>query len=642
MKLTTLSRLFLLAGILILFFFFFGFYVISSIYKITDFNNLSYLVDRTKSYVNKTRIAKEEFLGNAYTDTLFAARGSNSSFLDFNTSMDTLFQTGERVRNNDLVISYSRQPAIDTILSQLKVYREKFTVTAALVQEKGFKNLGVEGKMREAIHFIEEADLPVDEAGLLTLRRHEKDFLLRKDPQYVRRFDADYLKFKARIEDIETQDQVLKTQVLQALETYRQNFARIVRIENQIGLTPQTGLRQEMTMLYAEIERRLDFLNSRVRIATEQATFLITTTLTVLFLALIITAIVTLRWLLLSIAKPVAQVREASASIADGDLSVSVENLKSSRLLKQLILSFDKIVLKFRLVMQQIEQISTRKIREELPLHDEKDEITRSLNQIIRELRAIDAEEEKRKWYNEGLAKFAELLRVDLIGGEDLYDKIVKGFAYQLHANQAALFVAEAENTTDPYLEMRACYAYDRKKFLEKRIQPGEGLAGTAWRERDTILLTEIPNDYVAINSGLGGSNPNCILIVPLIINDQVMGVIEMASFHVFEDYEIKLVEAVAENVASFIQNRKVNEQTHALLENSELLAQQLREQEEELRQNMEEMQATQEEMKRNEIELQDQIATLLEENVMLKQSNMNYSIKAPESRWKGSKNREN
>ena len=90
---------------------------------------------------------------------------------------------------------------------------------------------------------------------------------------------------------------------------------------------------------------------------------------------------------------------------------------------------------------------------------------------------------------------------------------------------------------------MTACYAYDRKKFTDKRIEWGDGLIGTCAQEKGTIHLTNLPDNYVSITSGLGKATPKSLLIVPLIINEQVHGVIELASFNTFEKFEVDFVE---------------------------------------------------------------------------------------------------
>ena len=167
------------------------------------------------------------------------------------------------------------------------------------------------------------------------------------------------------------------------------------------------------------------------------------------------------------------------------------------------------------------------------------------------------------------------------------------------------------EEGNETVLELTACYAYERKKFLEKIIREGEGLLGQCLLEKDTIYLTEVPNDYIQITSGTGGANPNCIVIQPLIVNDEMVGVIELASFKVMDKFEMEFIKKLAENIAGVISNVKVNERTVHLLDEARTAQESMRSQEEELRQNLEELTATQEEMFRKEQEYLSRIKEL-------------------------------
>ena len=152
-------------------------------------------------------------------------------------------------------------------------------------------------------------------------------------------------------------------------------------------------------------------------------------------------------------------------------------------------------------------------------------------------------------------------------------------------------------------LELKACYAYERKKYIEKRIEIGMGLLGQCYLEGATVFMTSVPDNYLQITSGLGQANPKCLILVPLKMNDVTHGVLEVASFHVLEKYQIEFFEKIAESIASSISGVRINERTKQLLADSQSQSEMLRSQEEEMRQNLEEMQATQEEMNRKEQE---------------------------------------
>ena len=228
-----------------------------------------------------------------------------------------------------------------------------------------------------------------------------------------------------------------------------------------------------------------------------------------------------------------------------------------------------------------------------------------SMNSLKKSLMIQREEEEKRKdeaeirnWSTHGIAIFNDILRMDNNNLEKLAFNITQNIIQYLSANQGGLFLIEEEEGTK-YLNLVASYAYDRQKFLKKKIAIGEGLAGTCVLEKKTILLNKIPDNYLAITSGLGGSKPGCLLIVPLKKEEDVLGVLEVASFNDFKPHEVEFVEKVAESIASALITVRLHLQTSEYLERFQQQAEEMKSQDEELRQSIEELQATHETMER-------------------------------------------
>lgn len=214
-------------------------------------------------------------------------------------------------------------------------------------------------------------------------------------------------------------------------------------------------------------------------------------------------------------------------------------------------------------------------------------------NREMERQRRLD--EKQRNWISEGLAEFGDILRTHSLELESMTYAVITGMVRYLDANQGAIFLAREEENKK-YLEMAACHAYDRKKFPDQRILWGDGLIGAAAMEKKGYYTDKIQDGYLSITSGLGKANPRYLLIEPLIWNNIVYGIIEIASFKPLEDFKIQFIERVAENIATTINTMQSNLQTEQLLEETRAQANQLAQQEEQVRQNMDALKIAQEE----------------------------------------------
>lgn len=221
-------------------------------------------------------------------------------------------------------------------------------------------------------------------------------------------------------------------------------------------------------------------------------------------------------------------------------------------------------------------------------------------------------ENKQQIWYSEGLGKIGEILRQNGGSVDNMSSATIKYIIDYIGANQGGIFTINDDDDTDIYYELSAAVAYSRDKIADKKVRVGEGLVGRCIFEKLPILLTEIPQNYIKITSGLGTLNPNCILIVPILLNNVVYGVIELASFNKFEKFQIEFVEKISDGIASAIANLKTTQNTTLLLKQSQSQSEMLASQEEEMRQNLEELQATQEEQQRLHEE-----STKNEENIL-------------------------
>jgi methyl-accepting chemotaxis protein len=315
------------------------------------------------------------------------------------------------------------------------------------------------------------------------------------------------------------------------------------------------------------------------------------------------------------IEKVTTQLNKLSRGSIEDDMKLSLQTGDEiEEMAKALNTSIDELNKKNKFA----QMLGEGDLEHDFELSTEEDQLGHSLIEMRDSLKKAREEEEKRKiedekrrWVNEGLAKFGDILRQNNDDLSELAYSIIKNLVEYLEANQGGLFILNDEDENDVVYELKAAYAYNRKKYLQKQIRPGEGLLGNCALEKKTIYMTDIPENYINITSGLGDANPRSLLIVPLKTEEEVLGVVEIASFNEIEKHQIEFVEKVAESIASTISSVRTNLKTSELLEKSQQQAEEMSAQEEEMRQNMEELQATQEESARREQEFTNVIEAI-------------------------------
>ncbi len=275
-----------------------------------------------------------------------------------------------------------------------------------------------------------------------------------------------------------------------------------------------------------------------------------------------------------------------------------------ARSFNQLIGSLDKIA-------NFSDQIAQENFNFNYELLSDKDKIGLSLLNMKKSLLKAREAEQKRKiieeqenWKAQGIAKFSDILRSYSQNLNQLSNHFIIELVNYLAIVQGGLFIINEEDEEEIHYELMAAVAYNRTKKLEKKFRIGESLIGRCAYEKLPVYLTEIPDNYVTVTSGLGNSNPKSIALIPAIMENKVMGVIELISFKAFEPFQLDFISKIGENLASTISMVRINEKTQKLLHETQIQKDELAAQEEEMRQNLEELQATQEEMKRKEMEL--------------------------------------
>jgi len=216
---------------------------------------------------------------------------------------------------------------------------------------------------------------------------------------------------------------------------------------------------------------------------------------------------------------------------------------------------------------------------------------------------AKESEEQRQKenqrvsWAQNGITQINEILRLENETLEQLTFSITTFLVKYLNANQGGFYIIEDDDKNDIHIKLVSAYAFDRKKQIEARLDLGEGLIGRCVKEKEKIYITNLPDGYMYITSGLGERTPQVLLITPLIFEENIYGAIEIASFTEFEVYQRDFVYETCERIASSISNIKKNVRTNELLKQSQAQAEKIQARENEFNSKLKELEALQTEI---------------------------------------------
>ncbi len=221
-------------------------------------------------------------------------------------------------------------------------------------------------------------------------------------------------------------------------------------------------------------------------------------------------------------------------------------------------------------------------------------------------------EEENRTWTAQGLARFSTLFREVEDNLQELSTLLMKELVAYTEADVGALFITlEKEGEEEPCLELTGSYAFDRVKQIHRSFKYGEGLVGRAALEKELTYVTELPSDYIKIRSGLGEDRPSSVLLVPVILDQQVLGVMELASLGEMSSHQIEFVRQLADALASTLAKVKANLQNRRLFDQTKKQAEALSSQEKVFKQKMEQLEEALESAQRKEAKLMEEIVAL-------------------------------
>jgi signal transduction histidine kinase/HAMP domain-containing protein/ActR/RegA family two-component response regulator len=233
------------------------------------------------------------------------------------------------------------------------------------------------------------------------------------------------------------------------------------------------------------------------------------------------------------------------------------------------------------------------------------------LNEMIRNLRETTRQNTEQDWLKTNLERFTRMLQ----GKRDLatVSSMILSELAPLVSAQHGVFYTLDTLDDEPVLRYQAGYGYKERKHLASHFRLGEGLVGQCALEKQRILLTDVPVDYVRINSGLGESSPLNIIVLPILFEGSVRAVVELASFSAFSPTHQAFLDQLTESIGLVLNTIEANTVTENLLKQSQSQAH--------------ELQARQEELHSSNEDLGRQASRLAEQNIEVERKNQEVEL---------------
>ncbi|MCM8570036.1 HAMP domain-containing protein [Gramella jeungdoensis] len=302
-----------------------------------------------------------------------------------------------------------------------------------------------------------------------------------------------------------------------------------------------------------------------------------------------------------------SQVRDiagVSTALARGDFSRKID-VEVKGEVQELKNNINAMVDSFTTIVKAANTIAEGNFSIEMPLRSEADQLGIALNSMTENLKRISEENENEAWIKTGQAGLNDRMR----GEQDiltLSKNIISYLTKYLDGQVGVIYLAE-KNKDKKQLRMTGSYAFTRRKSLKTTFNFGEGLVGQAATEKEAIVLSGIPEDYISVSSGLGKTDPRHILVQPFLIDGEVKGVIEIGSFKAFNDNQLELVRSVGENIAITTNSALDREKMKDLLEESQRQSEELLKQQEKLKIQSKELQMANEDLESKTTDLEMQ-----------------------------------
>ena len=349
----------------------------------------------------------------------------------------------------------------------------------------------------------------------------------------------------------------------------------------------------------------------------------------------IISILIFSTWMLTTVARDVSRrighFLERSDQIAKGRIIPEDEEVRSSGKdeMVRATNSLWDINAGFRETTRQAEVIAGGDYDAVISLRSENDILGHTLNRMVENLRSISAENERAAWLREGVNRLSDTMRGDHTH-EELSQRIVDMVCPYIKAPVGACYVYDSK---EKKYCLSASYAMEKREDMRVSFGVGEGLVGQAAKEKQLISVSEVPEDYMRIRTGMFVVPPKEVIAAPFVVDGNVVGIMELATFQEFTSRAMELLKTVSESIAIAFNSSHAREELHRANQALAEQTQSLEKSEQSLKDQRAELQVANEELQAKTAELEQQKAEIEEKNIELDKARQAVEKQAEELR---------
>jgi serine phosphatase RsbU (regulator of sigma subunit)/predicted PurR-regulated permease PerM len=502
--------------------------------------------DKTESQIDKIMITlskinmsvkeinslEKDFISYEAINPEFYERNESIYINQHKEMIDRLKKELEELKSNIKFVSSDIVSQIDSIYFSLDKYENTFDSLVFYIKVRGFKDYGLEGKMRNLIHKLEDKIYHADPVKVLTIRRYEKDYIIRKETVYAHKVRQFIIALQNEIANLPVTKETLIAE--ETLQNYFNTFIELVRTDEKIGFHNNSGLRRELTMISNSISSHIQQINKKIAKEAEAANMGVKIGLFSIILLSVLLNIIAVYFVVRKLAQPIIKLSRSIHRVIE-------DNFEQG---------------------SQIEQINTG---------DEIGMLSEDLNFMLEKVQERTAEVIQQKEETEHAYEQIKLLskigqhitaNLDLETTIQTVYKSVKTFM-----PVDAFGIGIYESGTEQIRFRNFIENEEVTNTLIVKIFQENHLAVKCTTYQDEILIDDFPQElrihkYIQT---LGKQIPESLIYLPLATMDKLIGVIAIHAFekNAYEDYHLNILR----NMAIYISNALENSNTYYQIE---------------------------------------------------------------------------